>query len=297
MAKIALELEQALQQRKLDGTPGRAAPRKLACGEGWAVADVMCTSGPGDRAFEELHSRVSIAVVLAGTFQYRSPAGHATMTPGSLLLGNSGQHFECSHDHAEGDRCVSFSYSPEYFERLLADAGVAGPLDFQVPRIPPVPSAAPIVAAVGAGIAGGSSTPWEALAIRTAVQAIRLAGGVTAAPRAPRDAEARITEVVRDIERGLDGVLSVAALAARAGLSPYHFLRTFERITGVTPHQFVLRARLREAAGRLVEAPRRILDIAFDCGFGDVSNFNRAFRTEFGSSPRAYCGQLRERGA
>ena len=56
----------------------------------------------------------------------------------------------------------------------------------------------------------------------------------------------------------------------------------------MTPHQFVLRARLREAATRLATGPGKVLDIALDCGFGDVSNFNRAFRNEFGVSPRAY---------
>ena len=50
----------------------------------------------------------------------------------------------------------------------------------------------------------------------------------------------------------------------------------------------VLRARLREAATRLVDEPGKVLDIAFDSGFGDVSNFNRAFRTEFGVSPRGF---------
>jgi len=70
-------------------------------------------------------------------------------------------------------------------------------------------------------------------------------------------------------------------------LSPYHFLRTFERLTGVTPHQYILRARLREAALRLAE-PGRVLDIALDCGFGDLSNFNRTFRAEFGVSPRIF---------
>jgi AraC-like DNA-binding protein len=78
------------------------------------------------------------------------------------------------------------------------------------------------------------------------------------------------------------------SLARQAGLSPYHFLRTFQRVTGVTPHQFVLRARLREAAVRLTTERRNVLDIALDCGFGDVSNFNRAFRTEFGVNPRRY---------
>lgn len=47
-------------------------------------------------------------------------------------------------------------------------------------------------------------------------------------------------------------------------------------------------ARLREAAMRIALEPGRILDIALDSGFGDVSNFNRAFRSEFGMSPRAY---------
>jgi AraC-like DNA-binding protein len=77
-------------------------------------------------------------------------------------------------------------------------------------------------------------------------------------------------------------------MAREAGLSPYHFLRTFEHVTGVTPHQYVLRARLREAAIRLASGRDKVLDIALDSGFGDVSNFNRAFRTEFGVSPRRY---------
>ena len=45
---------------------------------------------------------------------------------------------------------------------------------------------------------------------------------------------------------------------------------------------------LDEAARRLAAEPHKILEIALDCGFGDVSNFNRAFRAEFGASPRAY---------
>jgi AraC-like DNA-binding protein len=50
--------------------------------------------------------------------------------------------------------------------------------------------------------------------------------------------------------------------------------------------------RLREAATRLAAAePVKILDIALDSGFGDVSNFNRAFRTEFGVSPRGFRGK------
>jgi AraC family transcriptional regulator len=65
-------------------------------------------------------------------------------------------------------------------------------------------------------------------------------------------------------------------------------LRTFSAITGTTPHQYILRARLRRAAVRVRAEDTRILDIALDCGFDDLSNFNRAFRAEFGTSPLRY---------
>jgi AraC family transcriptional regulator len=77
-------------------------------------------------------------------------------------------------------------------------------------------------------------------------------------------------------------------LAREAGLSPYHFLRVFEHLTTLTPHQFVRRARLRNAAAHLAATPSRVLDIAYDCGFNDVSNFNHAFLAEFGVPPRTF---------
>src|SRR5271165_1659779 len=147
LAKIAVELEQALKRRALSGAPGNAVARRLAEGDGWTVSDVVCTSGPQDRPFEERHSGFSIAIVAAGSFQYRSAAGRELMTPGALLLGNPGQCFECSHEHGTGDRCLSFRYAPNYFERLAADAGVrrAKP-DFCMLRLPPLRALSALVA-------------------------------------------------------------------------------------------------------------------------------------------------------
>jgi AraC family transcriptional regulator len=130
---------------------------------------------------------------------------------------------------------------------------------------------------------------WEEISVQLAAQVVQLSGGSLPNPNgAPPSAVARVTRAVRKIERHPDGDLTLGNLAREAGLSPYHFLRTFESLTGVTPHQYVLRARLRAAAMRLAIEPAKVLDIALDCGFGDVSNFNRAFRTEFRVSPRVY---------
>ena len=290
MAKIAVELERALRRRELNGTPGQAAPRIVARGDGWTVADVVCTSGPEDRPFEEQHTHYAIAVVVAGTFQYRSPLGHGVMTPGGLMLGNPGQCYECGHDHGRGDRCVAFWYAPDSFERLAADIGGRGvTAGFRLPRLPALRAWSPLVARAAGGAIGSQDVPWEELGIRLAALALGAsAGSIRDQLTLPPNAAARVTRTVRLIERHPDARLTLNRLAQDAGLSPYHFLRTFERLTGVTPHQFIMRARLREAAMRLASEGGSVLDIALDCGFGDVSNFNRAFRTEFGVSPTEY---------
>jgi len=306
-AKIAVDLQQALASRAQHGASAKPlVSRTLAAGHGWSVEDILCTCGRHDRSFKEKHASVSIAVVLAGTFQYRAstPSGSTDqlMTPGSLLLGNPGQVFECGHEHADGDRCLSFHFAPEFFESIAADAGVPrGERRFGILRLPPAHELSPVIALACAGVlaANPHSTgslafaSWEEIAIQLAALAIRSAHGLRRPlPRTEPSSIARITRAVRSLEHEPEQPGTVQRLAAEAGLSPFHFLRTFEQVTGVTPHRYVRRARLRQAATRLLTERSNILDVALNSGFGDLCNFNRAFRGEFGLSPR----QFRSRG-
>src|SRR5579864_2826610 len=349
LAKIAVELDQALARRAATGAAAcHPTCRVLARGDGWVVEDLICASGPQDPIFEERHGHVSIAMVLAGTFQYRGSAcqsfangssanaglanggsakqssakpGSAKrgslkqgsvkqgwaiarsangairnelMTPGSLLLGNAGQNFEVGHEHAAGDRCLSFQFAPDYFERIASDAGVKGDRGFRMLRLPPLRELSSLIARARAGLEYSADTPWEELSVELAAATVRVERGISSrTENAPPSAIARVTRSVRAIERRPDGALGLDSLAREAGLSPYHFLRTFERLTGITPHQYVRRARLRDAASRLAAEREKVLEIAYDCGFGDVSNFNRAFRSEFGVSPTNF--RIRER--
>jgi AraC family transcriptional regulator len=294
LAKIAVEVERALATRAINGCAGSATPRLLGRGAGWVVEDVVCNCGPHDNPFEEQHQSASIAFVVAGTFQYRGDTRSGSraelMTPGAVMLGNPGQYFECEHAHGAGDRCVSFRFTRERFEGIARDLGLrASAFPFSVPRLPPLRETASLIGLSCAGLLRPIATSWEELSLAVAARIVQIASGVPArTAEATADAIARVTQVVRTIERHADADLTLDALARRAELSPYHFLRTFERVTGATPHQYLLRARLREAAARLVSDPAKVLDVALDCGFGDVSNFNRAFRMEFGVAPRAF---------
>lgn len=322
MAKIAVEMPADPGSRAPHDGAVALAKRVLARGAGWNVCDIVCTFGPRDRAFEEQHTGVSIAIVTAGTFQYRSTPGRELMTPGSLLLGNPGQYFECGHEHAAGDRCLSFQYAPEYFEELAPHLSAHnGKPYFHALRLPPLRQLSALVARASAQLAESNNTPrgqngstptaetqraqryssralppsnvsaaaWEELSAELAARVLRLANdGLRNSPGISLAAESRITRIVRMIEGDPNAAHDLTTLAREAKLSRYHFLRVFQQLTGLTPHQYILRARLRHAAARLTLHHSRVLDIALDSGFGDVSNFNHAFRAEFGLSPKKY---------
>ena len=280
-------LATALVRRAKTGEAGAAAGHLVAAGEGWRVVDVVCTSGPGDRPFEERHAAASISVVLAGTFAYRTAQASSLMSAGAVLLANARQTFECSHQHGAGDRCLSFQFEPEPFERLMRDAGAVGTA-FDRDRLPPLRPLAPATARAARAAATGDS--FEEIALELAAAVVRATGRRARDPSpsvATRNA-ARVARALSRLERRTVERQSLAALAHEAGLSPYHFLRTFRAVTGVTPHQWLLRARLRHAAERLTTTRAPVTEIALDVGFDDLSNFVRTFRAEFGVSPRRY---------
>jgi AraC family transcriptional regulator len=97
-----------------------------------------------------------------------------------------------------------------------------------------------------------------------------------------------VVEAIRFIESDTARPMSLTDLAAIAGMSKYHFLRVFRRLTGVTPHQYLISARMRRAALGLASSRRPVIAIALDSGFGDLSTFNHRFRVTFGLTPTQY---------
>jgi AraC-like DNA-binding protein len=90
------------------------------------------------------------------------------------------------------------------------------------------------------------------------------------------------------IKQNFAGSCSVAEIAKAAGLSSAHLHHLFVRHLGVTPHQAVLKERLRAARERLVSSPQPVKWIAVECGFGDASSFTHVFRAAIGMTPGAY---------
>ncbi len=95
----------------------------------------------------------------------------------------------------------------------------------------------------------------------------------------------RVTDLM---ENGLDRDFSLEALAAVAGLSPFHFSRVFKQSTGFTPSAYFIRLRMAEARRLLRETDKAIIEIGLDVGYSSPSHFAQVFRKEVGVTPSEY---------
>ncbi len=77
------------------------------------------------------------------------------------------------------------------------------------------------------------------------------------------------------------------AIADAVAISPYHFIRQFEAVFGITPHQFRTERRLAEAK-RLLSLGRSVTEVCFDVGFASVGSFSTLFTRRIGVPPSAY---------
>jgi AraC family transcriptional regulator len=192
----------------------------LASGPGWRVSDIVCTSGPRDRPFEERHDAVCIAAVTQGTFQYRSTVGAAVLAPGAILLGNEGYCFECGHEHGTGDRCLAFHFAPDHLEAIVAEVPGARRTLFAVSHLPPLPPLMPLIAAAETARDGGDGAELEELALRFAGAVATAFAGIKTAPRRPsRSDERRVTTALRRIEAEAHEPLALIDLAREAAMS------------------------------------------------------------------------------
>jgi AraC-like DNA-binding protein len=263
--------------------------RTLASGPGWWTGDIVCRAGPHDRPFPEQHAAFSIAIVTEGSFQYRSTRGSAVLAPGALLLGSPGHCFECGHEHAVGDRCLSFQYEPAYFESIVAATPGVRRAELRAPSLPALAELQPLLAAAELARDDGDTDALEELGLQLAGAVVGALSGRGRVARHPSALdERRVTRALRRIEAAAEERLSLATLADEAATSPYHFLRVFHAIVGLPPHQYILRTRLHRAAMRLRRTDEPVAAIAFACGFNDLSTFNHRFRRVMGVSPSAY---------
>jgi AraC family transcriptional regulator len=249
-----------------------------------SVVDYRCDARPGDAPADEQHAAFSLSYVRRGSFGYRCRGEAHELVAGATLVGRAGDVYNCTHDHhLGGDECLSFQFSDE-----LVDSLGAPPAAWRASALPPTPGLMVLGELAQQTADGHTHLAVEEVALTFAARFVaRVTDAREAPPRlSPRDRR-RAVEAALLLDARSCEALTLEDTAAALGLSPFHFLRIFRAVLGVTPHQYLVRTRLRQAA-RLLATEVSITDIAYDVGFGDLSNFVRTFHRAAGVSPRAF---------
>jgi AraC-like DNA-binding protein len=198
-----------------------------------------------------------------------------------VLAGFPDTEFVCTHDHVCGDECLSFFLQPELVEAIGGSPDV-----WRVGATPPLPELMVFGELAQAATEGRSDIGLDEIGHIFASRFVEVVSG-----RAQKPANATARDRRRAVETALwidaqsHRQIELQDAAAQAGVSPFHFLRLFSSVLGVTPHQYLVRSRLRHAARLLADDGRAVTDVAYDVGFADLSNFVRTFHRAAGVSP------------
>ncbi len=249
-----------------------------------SVSDFRCTAGPDDAPFAEQFHCHSVSYVRKGSFGCRSRGRAFELVAGSILVGHPGDEYVCSHDHVCGDECLSFFLGPELVEAIGDRAEV-----WRVGAAPPLPELMVLGELAQAAADGRSDIGLDEVGQLFASRFVEVMSGRS---REPTPAKARdrrrAVETALWIDANSQQEIDLEGAAGQAGISPFHFLRLFTNVLGVTPHQYLVRSRLRHAARLLADDDLPITDVAYEVGFGDLSNFVRTFHRAAGVSPRRF---------
>jgi AraC-like DNA-binding protein len=249
-----------------------------------SVSDFRCSAGPGDKPFTEQYRCHSVSYVRKGSFACHTSGRTFEPVAGSILVGFPGDEYVCTHDHACGDECLSFFLSAELVETIGDPAQV-----WRMGAAPPLGELMVLGELAQAVASGRSDIGLDEVGQMFAGRFVEVVSGRSRQPLevTARDRR-RAVETARGIDANSQRDIHRDAAAGQAGISPFHFLRLFANVLGVTPHQYLVRSRLRHAARLLADEDGSVTDIAYDVGFGDLSNFVRTFHRAAGVSPRAF---------
>jgi AraC family transcriptional regulator len=104
-----------------------------------------------------------------------------------------------------------------------------------------------------------------------------------------------LRRAIRFVNDKLDSKLKWDDMAAAVGLDPFTFGRGFKLATGMTPHQYIIRCRIRRAMRLLAGEEMTLADIALEVGCSCQSHLTTLFRKHLGTTPGAFRGSARKR--
>lgn len=257
--------------------------RIRSCGDG--VTRVAARSG---LCFaRHTHDDFGFGVLTGGAQRSWSGRGPVEAGPGDVITVNPGE----VHDGMPvgSERAWTMLYVPPgTVSQIARDLRGGARPEFPLPVIRDPRIARLIAAACTTAASDGPGLLEEHLLMSFAA----LLGVATLPPAAPR----RLRQALERIDDDPAAAHALADLALLAGLSRFQLLRAFVRMTGLTPHAYVVQRRL-DLARRTLRGGAAPAEAAAAAGFADQSHLHRAFVARYGLTPGRYGAAFARRRA
>ncbi|MBB2753804.1 UNVERIFIED_ORG: AraC-like DNA-binding protein [Rhizobium aethiopicum] len=234
------------------------------------------------------HEQFGIGLVSSGAQKSLSGRGMVEATAGDIITVNPNE----VHDGAPIGQRRSWRilyFDPEFVAGLAREIGDGGAGRSEIPH--PVIRNRAIAARFEAlfrvvtGDGAADCLLREQLFLQLVADVMRERGGSDERPPVPASIRA-----ARDlIDDDPLAAVSLADLSRESGLSRFQVLRGFAKATGLTPHAYLVQARI-HIARRLIAQGTPLAEAAFASGFADQSHMTRVFVRKYGLSPSLYAG-------
>lgn len=232
------------------------------------------------------HEEYAIGVVESGVQRFKEPGGSYPALPGTIFTLNPGDIHAAESAEESGYRYKLVYLPSEYVDKCLGNDGDTAPGN---PYLKQRLTRDPILAKRLQRLLASMADP-SVCGVKTESELViflRLLfdrhGEYRAEQLADTDKDP-VNRVIGMIKNRFAEPVTLAEMAEKAGLSRYHFIRVFQKKTGLSPHSYLTQTRVLNA--RLaIESGAPLADAAQASGFSDQSHMTRYFKSIYGVSP------------
>lgn len=238
------------------------------------------------------HPTFSIGAVDAGFSRFTGAGkGEERLTPGTLVLVPAQRVHACNPEPGQAWSYQMLHIDAQWLQRLRLESGSRAGASGEPARISRSSGLYQQFCALNALLFSAASTVEKEAALIEFIGDHDFSACATAAA-APAPALSGVTlrGLIDHIEQAELAELSLDTLARSAGMGRYQLIRAFRTATGLTPHAYLVNARINQARQFLREG-LELAEVAYRLGFADQSHFQRVFKAHAGVTPGQYRGQ------
>ncbi len=254
-----------------------------------ALRDVVCRGNCRHKSPEECAQRTYLVFPYRGAYIRHVGSDDAVAEANQVLFFNEDESYRISHPVAGGDSCLSLAIGEDWLRELTPKDCLheGSKLVFRKQTRPIDARAQALVALLRHGLQRGVIETLEAETLILTLVRRTLGERRSRHTSASAGRRKLVDRAKLILTSDLSRRWTLAAIAARVGVSPVYLTQVFQRVEGVPLYRYQLRLRLARALD-LLPGCDDLTTVSMELGFSSHSHFSSAFKQAYGRTPKEF---------